>query len=330
MSEYVAGVDLGGTNVRTGIVTREGELIARDERESHAEQGPEGVMAAIEASVDGAVASAGVGRERLLAVGVGAPGPMNWQTGVVYSPPNLPGWSNVPLADLMTKRLGVRTIVENDANVACYGEYWSGAGRDVQTMCVLTLGTGLGGGLVIDGRLWRGIDGTAAEIGHMCLEMHGRKCGCGARGCIEQYCSVSGMLRTAYDGLKRGKNSLLNEMCGGNIDTLTGRMVSDAAQAGDTYAQEVLHQTGVWLGTGIASLVNLLNPEMVVLYGGLTAAGERLLEPTRATALKQCFEVPGKRAQIVLAQLGGDGGIIGAAGCALERVGAALEQETAS
>ncbi len=319
MSQVFIGVDLGGTNARSAVVTAEGKLISRDSRETNAPGGPEAVMAAMEASIDSALSQAGMTRADVCAGAIGAPGPMNWQTGVVYTPPNLPGWHHVPLAELMTHRMGFPVFVENDANVACYGEFWSGAARGAETVCMLTLGTGVGGGLIVFGKLMRGIDGTAAETGHLCIVRDGRLCGCGARGCLEAYGSVTGMVRTAVEGIEAGRATTLTTACAGDTSKLTGKMISEAATQGDEFAKWVLAETGRYLGCGIASLINLLNPEKIVLYGGMTAAGALLLEPLRETVARQCFEVPAKRAQIVLAELGGDAGVIGAAGCARTR-----------
>jgi glucokinase len=221
----------------------------------------------------------------------------------------------------MHERLGISVYVDNDANAACYGEFWLGVGRNVDSMILLTLGTGVGGGLVLMGQLLRGPDGTAGEIGHICVERDGRQCNCGARGCLEQYASVSGMVKTARMRIEQGGlDTALIEMCEGNLDNLTGKMISDAIEQGDAFAKWVMEETGRWLGVGIGSIINLLNPEMVVLAGGMIAAGDVLFTPVRETARAQSFEVPGKRAEIIPAGLGGDAGVIGAAGCALSRV----------
>jgi glucokinase len=319
VSDVIIGVDLGGTNVKTAIVSRDKKIIAKDSRPTNAEGGPEAVMDVMEQSIRDLTASSGVSLSNVLAVGFGAPGPMNWQTGVVFSPPNLPGWKNVPLADAMQKRLGAPCYVDNDANVAAYGEYWLGAGQGTQSMAVFTLGTGVGGGLVVFGQLLRGIDGTAGELGHLKVQRDGRLCGCGSHGCLEAYASVTGMVRTAIEGLESGKISMLTEMCGSHLDAITGKMISDAAAQGDAFAQWVFKETAIWLGLGIASLVNLQNPEKVVLCGGMIAAGDMLFNPVRETMLANTFEVPGRRCQIVAAGLGADSGVIGCAGCALAR-----------
>jgi glucokinase len=319
VSELIIGVDLGGTNVRSGVVSRDKKILGKDARSTRAAEGPAAVMDCMAQSVQAVLKSAGATRKDVLAAGFGAPGPMNWQTGVVYSPPNLPGWKNVPLADEMAKRLGFPCYIDNDANVACYGEYWLGAGQGAENMCLLTLGTGVGGGIVVFGQLLRGIDGTAAEIGHLKIMRGGRKCGCGATGCLEAYGSVTGMVRTAIEGIEGGRQTVLTDLCGGNLKKIDGKMVSDGIARGDEFSKWVMHETAVWLGLGIASLINLLNPEKVILCGGMIAAGDVLFDPIRKTAKEMSFEVPGNRAQIIPAGLGPDSGVIGAAGCALAR-----------
>jgi glucokinase len=319
VSEYIIGVDLGGTNVKTALVSRDKKILGKDSRPTRAEDGPNAVMECMTEGVEAVLKCSGVDKKDILAAGFGAPGPMNWQTGVVFSPPNLPGWKNVPLADEMQKRLGFPCFVDNDANVACYGEYWLGAGQGAENMCLLTLGTGVGGGIVVFGQLLRGIDGTAAEIGHLKVMRDGRLCGCGARGCLEAYASVTGMSRTAVEGIETGAKTILTEMCGGDLKKIDGKMISDGIAQGDEFSKHVMHETAVWLGIGIGSLINLLNPEKVVLCGGMIAAGDVLFNPIRETAKKMSFEVPGNRAEIVPAGLGADSGVIGSAGCALAR-----------
>ncbi|MDZ4861570.1 MAG: ROK family protein, partial [Candidatus Hydrogenedentes bacterium] len=290
MNLVVAGIDLGGTNVKTAIVARNGDLLGQDSRPTHSEAGLDAVLDTMAESLDVALEHANVDPSALLAVGIGAPGPMNWRTGVVFSPPNLPGWEDVPLAELMRKRLNVPTYVDNDANVACWGEFWSGAGREVDSMVCVTLGTGVGGGIVVFGKLLRGPDGTAGEIGHMCVSRGGRQCNCGSRGCLEQYASATGLVHTAVEGIESGRKTMLMDMCGGDVERIDGKMISDALAKGDEFAGWVMRETGIWLGTAIGSLVNLLNPEMVVLCGGMIAAGDALFEPIRTTAFEQAFD----------------------------------------
>lgn len=320
MSKVIVGVDLGGTFVKTALVSHDRKVLAKDSRPTGADGGPEHVMDVMTSAVKDLLKQSALGLSDVIAVGFGAPGPMNWQTGVVFSPPNLAGWENVPLADEMSKRLdGVPCFVDNDANCACYGEYWLGAGHGTQSMAVLTLGTGVGGGVVVFGKLLRGIDGTAAELGHLKIQRNGRRCGCGGTGCLEAYASVSGMVRTALEALEAGRPTILKDLCGGDGSNLTGKMIFDAAQQGDDVAKWVFEETATWIGLGIASIVHYQNPERVVLCGGMIAAGDLLFGPVRSVVRANTFEVPGRRCEIVPAGLGSDSGVLGAAGCALAR-----------
>ncbi|MFP6596598.1 MAG: ROK family protein [Candidatus Hydrogenedentota bacterium] len=320
MSKATLGIDLGGTGVKTALVSEDRQVLAQETRPTEADRGQDVVIGNMAASAEAVIAASGISREDIVAAGVGAPGPLNRETGIVYSPPNLPAWKDVPLAALMEEKLGVPCFLENDANAACYGEFWMGAGRGTETMCLLTLGTGVGGGVVTFGKLLRGLDGTAGEIGHMKVQGDGgRLCGCGAKGCLESYGSVPGMVLTAREGLESGETSSLGELCGGDYDALTGKMISDAAEAGDGFAHEVIEVTAGWLGVGISSLINVFNPEKVVLCGGMIAAGERLFEPLREAATSQAFDVPARRVEIVPGELGHDSGVLGCAGVALER-----------
>lgn len=312
MGESFIGIDLGGTEIKVALVSLEGEILRRDARPTPAD---EGVDAVIDAMVD---LASGLSRDAdVAAVGIGAPGPMNWQTGVVFSPPNLAGWVDVPLAELMHGRLGLRCFVDNDANCACLGERWVGAGKGTETMCMLTLGTGVGGGIVVHGKLVRGADGTAGEIGHINVERDGRVCGCGSRGCLETYGSAGGMVQTALEGLESHRDSALAAR---DVSEITAQLISELARAGDAYCHAVIRDTGTWLGLGIASLVNLLNPEKVILSGGLAQAGELLFTSIRETVSTAAFDVPARRVEIVAAALGLDAGVIGAAAAALERL----------
>ncbi|NIA14928.1 MAG: ROK family glucokinase [Nitrospiraceae bacterium] len=319
MTEVIIGVDMGGTNVKTAVVTKDKRILSKDSRPTRAENGPQAVMDVMKQGVDAVLAETGIDKSNVLAAGIGAPGPLDWKRGLIYELPNLPGWVNVPIADEMAKRLGVPCFVDNDANVACYGEYWLGAGQGTDSICTLTLGTGVGGGVVVFGQLLRGIDGTAAEIGHLKVMRGGRVCGCGATGCLESYASVTGMVRTAVEGIEAGRETILKEMCGNDLSAIGGKMISNAIVQGDDFAKWVMEETGTWLGIGISSLINLLNPERVVLCGGMIAAGDILFDPIRRTARELSFDVPAARAEIVPAGLGADSGVIGAAGCGLAR-----------
>lgn len=319
MNKAILGIDLGGTFIKTAVVSTDGKLLERNELPTGSEGGPEAVVDAINSGAKQLLTSLRLTPSDIAACGIGAPGPLDWLSGTVFTLTNLPGWRDVPLAAMLSERLGIPCFVENDANAACYGEFWRGAGRGAVNMCLLTLGTGLGGGVMVEGALLRGPDGTAGEIGHMIVERNGRPCGCGAQGCLETYGSVTGLVRTAREGLEGGEASVLRDHCDGNWDKLTGAMVSEAAEAGDAFAREVIRTTGEWLGLGIANLLNLFNPEKIVLAGGMIKAGETLFQPIREMATRTALDVPAARVEIVPAGLGENAGVIGAAGCAWER-----------
>jgi len=318
--QIVLGLDLGGTNMVGAALTSGGDLLAKSKIPSEVSQGPGHVIDRIVTCLSDVLAQSGCSREDVLATGIGSPGPLNPYTGVVYTTPNLPGWKNVALADELREKLGVAVFIENDANSAAYGEYWLGAGREYKDLVCLTLGTGIGGGIILNNELIRGLDGTAAEIGHMTIEMNGRKCGCGNHGCLEAYASATGIVNRTRDAIQNGENTILTEMVS-DLNSLTSKDVSAAMEEGDDLARRIITETGEILGVGIATLVNLLNPEVVVLCGGVIAAGEPLFEPIRETVKKRAFDVPASRAQIVPSELGDDAGVIGAAGVALTRAG---------
>jgi len=319
VGKFVAGIDLGGTNIKAALVTEDRDVVAKISRPTQADLGPKALMDTMAIAVREMLRESGHDIGDLLAAGFGAPGPMNWETGVVFQPPNLPGWRDVPLAAEMTTRLGVPCFVDNDANVAAYGEYWLGAGRGTENMAVLTLGTGVGGGVIVFGKLLRGPDGTAAELGHLVVQRDGRESTSPARGALEAYASVTGMVRTAREGLEAGKESVLRDRCNGDWSLLTGAMISEEAEGGDAFARWVFDETATWLALGIVSIIHYQNPEKVVLCGGMIAAGDMLFDTVRRVVLENTFDVPGKRCQIVPAGLGADSGVLGAAGVAHAR-----------
>ena len=274
MDKLLVGIDLGGTNIKGAVVTQEGRVLNRSRCETLADEGPDAVIGRIAGLVEKLAEDAGLSTSDLLVVGIGAPGPLSTKTGTVIEAPNLPGWINVPLRDILQEHLGVKVFVENDANAAAWGEKWVGAGRDVSSLICLTLGTGIGGGIVIDGKLLHGVDDAAGELGHMTIVPDGPLCGCGNHGCLETLASAPATARRARESIKAGGESALTQMCGGDLSKITAEMVNKAADSGDELAAEVMRGTAEYLGIAIASLVNLLNPEMVVLSGGMIAAGE--------------------------------------------------------
>jgi glucokinase len=308
------GIDVGGTKINAFRVARDGEILARAQVPTPADDEDATVAAMIDTAQ-------GLMTEDVLAVGVGAAGMVDAERGVLRFAPNL-AWRELPIAARMHEALGVPCQLDNDANVAAYGEYRFGAGRGYRHMLLVTVGTGIGGGIVTDGRLFRGAYGFAAEIGHVIVEPNGPVCGCGNRGCWEQVAGGRAIDRAGRDAAAQHPRSLLSELAGGEPSAVDGRVVTEAARRGDDVARAVLAEVGRRLGQGLAGLVNVLDPQVVVVGGGAIGAGELLLEPAR-TAFVDAVEAPEFRPRVplVAAELGNDAGAVGAAALALEELG---------
>jgi len=309
VGRVVIGVDLGGTNLRTAILSPEGELLERHKEATHAADGWARVVERLTENIK-RLRDAAMGRGlEVAAVGVGAPGVIRGDKGIVVKSPNFPDWNNVPLKDQLEEALGVPVVIENDANAAALGEQWRGAGKGISSMILLTLGTGVGGGIILDNKIWHGADGMAGEIGHMTLVPDGRPCTCGNVGCLEMYASARGIVQSYHEALG-------NRASGSPI---TSEQIYDAARSGDKTAVHVMEEMGRMLGIGIASLINIFNPERIVIGGGVKEGWPLFIEATRKEIMKRAFEVPAKRTDIVPSQLGDDAGMVGAAAKALEQ-----------
>ena len=247
----------------------------------------------------------------IVGVGVGAPGPLDTKRGIVLLTPNL-GWVDLPLRQIIRDRLGLPAALDNDANCAVLGEWWVGAARESRHAIGITIGTGIGGGLILDGKLYHGASDVAGEIGHTTIDSTGRRCNCGNYGCIEAYASGPAIALRAREALERDEASALHRMVDDNLDLLTAATVYDAANHGDALALEVVRDTAKFLGTGVANLLNLLNPDVVVITGGVTRAGDRLFEPLRAEVKRRAFRPAVRACRIVPGQLAGTAGMVGA------------------
>jgi glucokinase len=315
---WIVGVDLGGTNIVVGALPMdggEGQLLALREAKTEAFKGAKFVVDRIVQMVEDTIAD--VGREHggskddFAGIGIGSPGPLNRQTGTIINTPNL-GWRNFPLRDLISNAVGLPAALDNDANCATYGEWWLGAGKSVDTLVGFTLGTGIGGGIVLNGEIFHGASDAAGEMGHMTLDSTGRKCKCGNYGCLEAYASGPAIALRAVEGIEAGAETVLPDLVNGRLEDLTAATVYEGAVLGDAYANEVMKETAKFLGTGIANIVNILNPEMVVVAGGVTRAGDQLFVPLRAEVRRRAFKSAEEACQIVPAQLVGTAGVIGA------------------
>lgn len=308
------GIDVGGTKVNALRVARDGEILDRKNAPTPAHD-EEATLAAM---IDLARA---LQSDDVLAVGVGAAGMVDSSDGILRFAPNL-AWRDLPIAARMREALDLPCQVDNDANVAAYAEFRFGAGRGYRHLLLVTVGTGIGGGIVSDGRLFRGAYGFAAEIGHIIVEPGGPLCGCGNLGCWEQVAAGRAIDRMGRSAAREHEDSILRRLAGEDPDRVTGRLVTEAALQGDEAALRVLNEVGRRLGEGIAGLVNVLDPQIVVVGGGAIRAGDLLLDPARA-AFAEAIEGPEYRPKvpIVAAQLGPDAGAVGAAALALEELG---------
>ena len=305
----VIGVDLGGTNVRTALVSQNGEVSDKVKEPTRALEGHAKVVQKLIENIKAQLDRALRKGTTITAVGVGAPGVIHADTGVVVKSPNFPDWNNLPLKKELEAALALPVFIENDANAAALGEQWRGAGRGITSMIFLTLGTGVGGGIVLDGRIWPGADGMAGEIGHMTIIPEGRRCGCGNTGCLEMYASSRGIVMTYQERSTRSK-------------ALTSEDIYQAARDGDVLAGDVMKGMGHFLGIGIANLINIFNPEMIVIGGGVKDAWPLFIEAAREEIKKRAFEYPAARTQIVPSVLGDDAGMIGAAALAFQKLNA--------
>ena len=316
MSErWVVGVDIGGTNLVVGLIPYGGgDARALRVRATEPERGPDSSVVDIKRMAESSITEV-LDRDggEVVGVGIGCPGPLDLERGIVVATPNL-GWSDYPVRDRISEALGVPATLDNDANCATYGEWWLGAGRGTDSLVGVTLGTGIGGGVILDGKLVRGASGSAGEVGHTTIDFNGRRCACGNYGCLEAYASGPNIAARAREGLEAGYESVLTQLVDGDLDRITAITVYEALLLGDAYAQEVMLETARLLGAGIANLVNLLNPEMVVIVGGVTRAGPHLLNPLRSEVRRRAFEWAVQACRIVPGELPETAGVIGAAG----------------
>jgi glucokinase len=311
----VVGVDLGGTSIVVGTVPEDGSaLYGFDAQPTPVAAGPDAVadriVEMIRASIDATRKELGPGIE-VAGVGVGAPGPLDTARGIVIVAPNL-GWKDMPLRDRVAHATGLDTTLENDANCATLGEWWRGAAQDVRFVAGITIGTGIGGGIVLDGRIYHGASDVAAEFGHTTIDITGRRCKCGNYGCLEAYASGPAIAARAVEELQAGTPSAIPRYVDNDLGRVTAATVYQAAQDGDELAQEVVRDTARFLGAGVANLVNILNPEVVVLAGGVTQAGERLFAPLRIEVKRRAFRPAVEACRIVPGALTGTAGVYGA------------------
>jgi len=309
----VLAIDLGGTKINAAIISDKGKVLAREYLLTLAHQGVEPVTKRILSAIDRIISSGGTNLSQLCCVTIAAAGAIDSDKGLITFSPNLPGWHNVPLRDIIKDKLRVDTWLINDTNAAALGEHHFGVGRGVNNLIYLTVGTGIGGGIILDGELYTGACGSAGEIGHMTIDVNGIRCNCGNTGCWETLASGTAIAREAIRRIKQGERSSLTDIVKGEIEEITAEKVAVAAQGGDTLALEVISEAATYLGVGMVNLVNIFNPEMIIVGGGVVKMGDLLLGPARQVVAERAFPISAGAVRIVPTQLGGDAGMLGAA-----------------
>lgn len=312
MSYYI-GIDLGGTNIAVGVIDESFQIIGRANAPTGAFRPAEQIADDMAATAREAVKDAGISMEQVEWVGIGTPGTVNPQTGIIGSAFNL-GFQNTPLAKLIAERLGKKVFLENDANAAAYGELMSGAAKGLDSALMITLGTGVGGGIIIGGKIQSGFNYKGGELGHIGMVYDGVPCTCGRKGCIEAYCSVSALIRITRESMQLNAKSKMWEIAGNSLDKVNGRTSFDAMRAGDAPAAAVVDQYIDYIAFAVSGMINLFQPQAIVIGGGISKEGETLFGPVRERAYVQTFNhEPDNCTKILQAVLGNDAGIIGAA-----------------
>lgn len=311
--EMIVGVDLGGSKINVILADPRGDIKAQDTTDTGAHEGPEAVIKRIIESIKQVVSGADI-----RGIGIGAAGGCEASTGIITFSPNLPGWHNIPLRDIIQREFGLPTYLENDATLAALGEHYFGAGVGIDNLIYVTIGTGIGGGIIIGGQLYRGASGTAGEIGHMTIDVNGPRCNCGSIGCWETFASGTALAREAVKRIKAGAQTTILSFADGDLNKVSGETVFMAAQEGDSLAVELISVTGYYLGVGLVNLVNIFNPQLILIGGGLAQMGSLLLDPAVKVVAEHAFRLPAEAVRIELARLGADAGAFGAVALVLK------------
>lgn len=310
------GIDLGGTYIKYGLVTEDGEILEKGKISTPSGSVYSETIKAIASVVQELATTHGV---PICGLGIGSPGVVDGEKGIVRTSGNL-GWENKPLAKDLSDRLGISVTLTNDANAAAYGEYACGAGSDYKSVVLVTLGTGIGSGIVLNGKLFEGDEGAGAELGHEVIRFGGEKCSCGRRGCFEAYASATALIRQTKRAMEKSKASALWQLCEGDINKVNGKTAFDGAHTGDKAAKRVIGNYLRYLSEGLANIANTFRPEAILIGGGISAQGENLVLPLQKRVNKLMLG-HGSYAPVIIktASLGNDAGLIGAAMLAKER-----------
>ncbi len=309
--KFIVGVDLGGTYIKAGSVSKDGDILYQTSVPSMGEVGPEAVVNQIAKAVE--TIKQNHKGEEILGVGIGSPGMVDLDGGTVKYPPNLANWKVFRLGEEVGKKVGTRVEVENDANAAAVGELRFGAGKGMKNFIMITLGTGVGGGFIVDGKVFRGESGGAGEIGHTTINYDGPLCGCGNHGCVEAYVGQKHLSRRVAEQLKSHPDSLINKLIAGDPEKLEPMIISQASDQGDAYAIQVWKEAGMYIGTAVAASFNLFDVATVIIGGGVAKAGKPLFDSIEATIRERVLSPLKPRVKVLQAKLANSAGIIGAA-----------------
>ena len=331
----VVGVDIGATHLTVILTDLRGRILSETQSSIDVLGGADGTLHKVCEQVRETVTRVGCAWDEIHAIGVGVPGPVITSEGIVSTPPLMPGWDGFPIRDFLVEQWGTTVTVDNDADLGALGEWAYGAGQQVSSLTYIKIGTGIGCGILLDGRIYHGVQGTAGEIGHMTISADGPPCSCGNYGCLEAMAGGRAIAERAQLAVKAGQRTLLAN--GGPVEAITARHVAEAAQAGDAVSQQLLNDAGRHIGSAVATLVNLLNPGLVLIGGGVAQSGTHLLRPLREAALQRSLRASMRATRIEVGALGRKATAMGAVALALSRTfqqymdgGRALERATAS
>ncbi|KRL11566.1 glucokinase [Lentilactobacillus otakiensis DSM 19908 = JCM 15040] len=321
MTKYYLGVDLGGTNIKAGLFDEDFQTVEKLHKPTHEEEGPTAVLNRIWACCQELMAAAKIQADDILAAGFGIPGQMDVEKGISIFSPNFTDWQDIPVAKWLHAKLGKPVFIDNDVRVNLYGEMAFGAGRGHRNVVLVTIGTGLGAAILINGQVLYGASNSVGEIGHMNMYRHGRPCACGSSGCLGRYVSARGIVKTMQEKLADGQTSMVGDWMARGQE-LTTKLISEAVAQGDVTAIDVFKETGELLGFGLGNVINLYNPEELILGGGVAAAGEPLFKYTRDTLAHHSLPVAREACQVSMAQLGDEAGMVGATVYAGQKISA--------
>ncbi len=311
--KQILTVDLGGTNIRVALVTSEGKLEYSQTYATMAKRGPRKIIDAIADIIRDTIDSKELITRGIMSIAIAAAGILDIKNGIVTSSPNLPGWENIHLKEILADKLGLQIYLINDASAAALGEHRLGAGIGINNLVFLTVSTGIGGGIIIDNELYIGSDGCAGELGHMIVESNGPRCLCGSSGCLEIMASGTALAHDMIARINNGDKSAVLNLVDGNIGNITAEKIAFAARSKDVLACEVIDRAAFYLGVGMTNIINIFNPEMIIIGGGLSKLGEKLLKPARRIVKQRALTFPSRKVRIVRARLGDNAGTLGAA-----------------